>query len=433
MKFRSITSPGLSERAFLVKAGTSSSFQQVPTENSLDELERLAESAGAQVVARFTQALKRKNPSTLIGRGKVEEIREKIKAIKPDIVIFDEELSPAQQRNLESVFLIQVIDRSQLILDIFAQRARSKEGKLQVELAQLDYLLPRLTRRWTHLSRLAGGIGTRGPGETQLEVDRRRVRERIGMLKRRLTTVERTRALQRQERLEVPFSSVALVGYTNSGKSTLMNALTRAGVLAEERLFATLDPTTRSLRLPNSNQVMITDTVGFINNIPHALIEAFKSTLEEVRSADLLLHVVDMTSPLLDQQILVVNAVLREIGAGQACHLMVANKIDMVPETGLKGLDCNGAVAVCPVSSLTGQGIDGLLDKISQLFDQGKERVEICLAPHQGFLLPLLYQRGRILEERVEGDRIHLTALVTPKLAGQMKKWLRENGFKDPT
>jgi GTP-binding protein HflX len=264
-------------------------------------------------------------------------------------------------------------------------------------------------------------------------LDRRRVRERIGILKRRLTTVERTRALQRQERLEVPFSSVALVGYTNSGKSTLMNALTRAGVLAEERLFATLDPTTRSLRLPNNDQVMITDTVGFINNIPHALIEAFKSTLEEVRSANLLLHVVDMTSPLLDQQILVVNAVLKEIGAGQACHLMVANKIDLVPETGLKGLDCNGPIAVCPVSSLTGQGIDGLLDKISQLFDQGKERVEICLAPHQGFLLPLLYQRGRILEERVEGDRIHLTALVTPKLAGQMKKWLRENGFKDPT
>ncbi|MDP6558740.1 MAG: GTPase HflX [Candidatus Binatia bacterium] len=433
MKLHSITSPGLLERAFLVRAETSSSFHQAPMEDSLDELERLAESAGARVVARITQALKRKNPSTLIGRGKVEEIREKIQVIKPDIVIFDGELSPAQQRNLETAFQIRVIDRSQLILDIFAQRARSKEGKLQVELAQLDYLLPRLTRRWTHLSRLAGGIGTRGPGETQLEVDRRRVRERIGMLKRRLTTVERTRALQRQERLEVPFSSVALVGYTNSGKSTLMNALTRAGVLAEERLFATLDPTTRSLRLPNSNQVMITDTVGFINNIPHALIEAFKSTLEEVRSADLLLHVVDMTSPLLDQQILVVNAVLREIGAGQACHLMVANKIDMVPETGLKGLDCNGAVAVCPVSSLTGQGIDGLLDKISQLFDQGKERVEICLAPHQGSLLPLLYQRGRILEERVEGDRIHLTALVTPKLAGQMKKWLRENGFKDPT
>src|SRR3990172_2024967 len=215
---------------------------RVPFDHNLEELEKLAQSAGAKVVGKFTQRLKRVSPATLIGWGKVEEIQGNLREMKPDLVIFDEDLSPAQQRNLESAFSLRVIARSQLILDIFAQRARSNEGKLQVELAQLEYLLPRLTRRWTHLSRLGGGIGTRGPGETQLEVDRRRVRERIGTLKRRLATVERTRSLQRRERLEVPYATVALVGYTNSGTSTLMNTLTRAGVLVEDKLFATLDP-----------------------------------------------------------------------------------------------------------------------------------------------------------------------------------------------
>lgn len=389
----------------------------------MDELDKLAQSAGARVVGKFTQQLKRVTPATLIGRGKVEEIRELLEEMKPDLVIFDEDLTPAQQRNLEAAFHLRVIDRSQLILDIFAQRARSNEGKLQVELAQLEYFLPRLTRQWAHLSRLGGGIGTRGPGETQLEVDRRRVRERIGSLKRRLVTVERTRALQRRERLEVPYATVALVGYTNSGKSTLMNTLTKAGVIVEDKLFATLDPTIRCLRLPSGDRVMVADTVGFINKIPHSLIEAFKSTLEEVSSADLLLHLVDMTNPLYEEQIQVVESVLRDIGAGDTPHLMVPNKIDMV-EAPIQRLAGHGAREVCPISALSGKGVDALLAAIGKILDQGKERCEFCFPAAQGFLLSLLRQRGRIIEEKFAGDGIYVTALLSPKLAGQVRKRL---------
>lgn len=387
-------------------------------------------SAGATVVGVFSQHLKKVSPATLIGRGKVEEIRESFIRLKPDLVIFDEDLSPAQQRNLESSFQLRVIDRSQLILDIFAQRARSNEGKLQVELAQLDYLLPRLRRRWTHLSRLGGGIGTRGPGETQLEVDRRRVRERIGTLRRRLETVERTRALHRGERVQVPYSTVALVGYTNSGKSTLMNALTEAGVVVDDKLFATLDPTIRCLRLPNGEPVMLADTVGFINKIPHALIEAFKSTLQEVRTADLLLHLVDVTHPLCEEQIRVVEAVLREIGAGGTPRIAVPNKIDLC-EAPVSGLVADGALEVCPISAMNGNGIDRLLGAIANVIDKGKERVRFCFPLSQGHLLSLIRQRGQILEEKFQDDSILVTALLTPKLAGQIRKQLRQNGFQE--
>ncbi len=369
-------------------------------------------------------------PATLVGRGKVEEIQDALKELQPDVVVVDEDLSPAQQRNLESAFKIRVIDRSQLILDIFAQRARSNEGKLQVELAQLEYLLPRLTRQWTHLSRLGGGIGTRGPGETQLEVDRRRIRERIAHLKRRLKTVERTRTLQRRERDKVPFATVALVGYTNAGKSTLMNALTRAGVLVEDKLFATLDPTIRSLRLPTGDKVMIVDTVGFINKIPHSLVESFKSTLEEVRSADLLLHLVDMASPLFEEQIRVVDEVLQEIGAGDVPSILVPNKIDMFSSAPMQQLKSRAVEGVCPISALTGAGIDALLDLIGRVLDQGKEPFRACFFSWQGKLLAMLRERGRILKETYEGDEIHVTALVTPKFAGQMRKMLKADGRK---
>ncbi|MEK7341454.1 MAG: GTPase HflX [Candidatus Binatota bacterium] len=414
------------ERAVLIGVDLPSPVHRIPLEYNLEELEKLARSAGAKVVGKFTQRLKRVTPATLIGQGKVEEIQGCLREIKPDLVIFDEDLSPAQQRNLESSFQLRVVDRSQLILDIFAQRARSNEGKLQVELAQLEYLLPRLTRRWSHLSRLGGGIGTSGPGETQLEVDRRRVRERIATLKRRLVTVERTRGLQRRERLEVPYATVALVGYTNSGKSTLMNTLTRAGVLVEDKLFATLDPTIRCLRLPNGDRVMVADTVGFISKIPHSLIEAFKSTLEEVRSADLLLHLVDMTNPLFEEQIQVVEEVLRDIGAGDTPYLMVPNKVDVAnaPSQRLAG---NGARAACPISALTGQGVDHLLAEIGNILDRGKERSEFRFSPAQGSLLSLLRRQGRILEEKFDEESISVTALVTPKLAGQIRKWLGEN------
>jgi len=420
------------ERAILVRVDLPLSAHQTSVEDGADELEKLTISAGAQVVGRFSQHLKRISPATLIGQGKIEEIRETLHETRPHLIIFDENLSPAQQRNLELAFEVRVIDRSQLILDIFAQRARSNEGKLQVELAQLEYLLPRLTRRWGHLSRLGGGIGTRGPGETQLEVDRRSVRERIGTLRRRLRTVERTRDIQRQERLEFPYATVALIGYTNSGKSTLMNALTRARVMVEDKLFATLDPTTRCLRLPNGDKVMVVDTVGFINKIPHSLIEAFKSTLEEVRRADLQLHLVDMTSPFYEEQIQAVEAVLKDIGAGQVPLLIVPNKIDAVSEAPPQRLGCNRDYGMCPISARTGKGVDQLLDTVGRILDQGKERTELCFSPCQGSLLSLLRQRGRILKERYEQDRIHVTALLNPKLAGQMRKWLREHSLEAP-
>ena len=407
----------------------SSATGAVPLEYGLDELEKLAESAGAKVVGRFTQNVKRINPGTLIGWGKVEEIQASLRGMKVDVVIFDEDLHPAQQRNLESAFQIRVVDRSQLILDIFAQRARSNEGKLQVELAQLEYLLPRLTRRWLHLSRLGGGIGTRGPGETQLEVDRRRVRERIATLRRRLVTVERTRALQRRERTEAPYATIALVGYTNSGKSTLMNTLTRAGVIVEDKLFATLDPTIRCLRLPTGDRVMVADTVGFINKIPHSLIEAFKSTLEEVTGADLLLHLVDVTSPLYEEQIRVVESVLEEIGAGGTPYLMVPNKIDAASAVPFPGTFSNRARGVCPISALTGKGVDRLLETVGKILDQGKEQAHFRFSPAQASLLSHLRDRGRILDERYRGSDIHVTALVTPKLAGQIRK--RLDGDRD--
>ena len=286
-------------------------------EESLAELARLSETAGLEVVGRVVQILRDgAHPATFIGAGKVEEVKTQVVETGAHAVIFDDDLSPAQQRNLEKALGIKVVDRSQLILDIFAQHAQSLAGKLQVELAQLEYVRPRLTRQWTHLSRLGGGVGTRGPGETQLEVDRRRLRERIATLRRRLEDVERTRSLQRHERARTPFPCAALVGYTNAGKSTLMNALTHASVLVEDKLFATLDPTSRRLDLPGGQPVMLIDTVGFINKLPHQLVDAFKSTLEEVRSADLLIHVVDATHPRWEEQKAVVGNVLEEIGAG---------------------------------------------------------------------------------------------------------------------
>ena len=417
----------LTEKAVLVGVELPSRDGNLPLQYSLEELQRLAETAGARVVRKYSQQLKRVTPATLIGRGKVEEIHAGLDELHPDLVIVDEDLTPAQQRNLETAFKIRVIDRSQLILDIFAQRARSNDGKLQVELAQLQYLLPRLTRQWTHLSRLGGGIGTRGPGETQLEVDRRRIRERIGHLKKRLKTVERTRTLQRKERDEVPFATLALVGYTNAGKSTLMNTLTRAGVFVEDKLFATLDPTTRALRLPNGDKAMLVDTVGFIHKIPHSLIEAFKSTLEEVRSADLLLHLIDMANPMFEEQIEIIEEVLREIGAGDIPVILVPNKIDAVPTVPLQRLKNRGAVGVCPVSALTRTGIAELLERVGEVLEQGKERFQACFNASQGGLISLLRERGRIIEERYDGDEVHVTAIVTPKFAGQMRKLLRDD------
>ncbi len=405
------------ERAVLV--GTDRPRMVIPVEESLAELGRLADTAGVTVAATTVQPLRRVHPATFIGQGKVEAVRALADESKANVVIFDDALSPAQQRNVEKETNRKVIDRSALILDIFAQRARSLEGKLQVELAQLQYLSPRLTRQWTHLSRLGGGVGTRGPGETQLEVDRRRVRERIGVLRKRLEEVERTRRLHRDERRSVPFPTVALVGYTNAGKSTLMNTLTNAGVLVENRLFATLDPTVRRLRLPEGLVVLIADTVGFIHKLPHQLVEAFKSTLEEVRSADVLVHVVDASHPSWPEHARIVREVLNDIDAGGIRVVQALNKIDLLRAGTLPP---GAESSMVPLSARTGRGIPRLLAAIEAELTRGLERVRCALPSGSGDVIAWLREAGRIVEEYYRDGTVTVTALVPPKVAGQLRK-----------
>ena len=409
----------VAERAVLV--GVDLPKARIPVTESVEELGRLADTAGLAVVGQVVQPVRRIHPATYIGAGKVADIQALLVANGGNVVVFDEALSPAQQRNLEKAFSCKVIDRSALILDIFAQRARTTEGKLQVELAQLQYLLPRLTRAWTHLSRLGGGVGTRGPGETQLEVDRRRVRERLTVLRRRLDDVARTRGLHRAERSATPTPTVALVGYTNAGKSTLMNRLTQAGVLVEDRLFATLDPTVRRLRLPGGLTVALADTVGFIHKLPHQLVEAFKSTLEQVRTADLLVHVVDVSHPSRDEHERVVDAVLEEIGAGTVPRVIVLNKCDRLlgrevePGAGGPGVR---------ISARTGEGMEPLLTEIERALSRDLSRVRLEIPSARGDLVALLRRAGRILEEYYRDGSVIVTALVPAKVAGQVQKAL---------
>ncbi len=412
------------ERAILVgvELGAPNS---IASEDSLSELGALAESAGATVAGTIQQRLKSVDPRTFIGRGKTVEVREMASQRGATLAIFDDALSPAQARNLESELKLRVIDRSQLILDIFAQRARTLEGKLQVEIAQLSYLQPRLTRQWGHLSRQTAGsgagggrIGTRGPGETQLEVDRRRLRERLTRLRARLREVERTRSIQRRRRLEVPYPTVALVGYTNSGKSTLMNALTDAGVEAADRPFSTLDPTIRRLALPGRMSVMLADTVGFIHRLPHLLVEAFKATLEEVRMADLLLHVVDASSPLMAERIEVVDRVLREIGAGNTPRLVAMNKIDLLE---FPPRVANGFETVA-LSARRGVGLDRLLEAIGRVFGGLRQEVEVTLAADRGDLIAMARRDGEVLSEEYRDGVVAMRARVSAPVAGRLRK-----------
>ena len=345
---------------------------------SLDELAELTASAGGEVIGEGMQKVEKQNPATYIGKGKASEFAAYCKANDVDTVIFDDELSPAQTRNLEKIFEIKILDRTALILDIFSQRARTREGRLQIELAQLQHLLPRLTRFWGHLSRQSGGIGMRGgEGESQLEADRRKVGERIDRIERDLDSVRQQRETQRAGRQRNQWPLASIVGYTNAGKSTLLNKLTGAGVLAKDILFATLDPTTRRLRLPTNQNILLTDTVGFIKKLPHGLVESFKATLEEVVQADLLLHVVDVSHPQVDEQIAAVNAVLNELGAANKATMMVFNKVDQL----------NGGNTIARLSELypnsvaisarTGTGIDELLAEIGSQIRPEREFVEI--------------------------------------------------------
>jgi len=391
--------------------------------DSLDELRELANSAGAEVVDTVTQKLPKPTAPYYIGRGKAESIKESCQDQRVTSVIFDDELSPAQGRNLENLFARKVLDRTQLILDIFAQRARSREGRLQIELAQLQYLLPRLTRMWHHLSRQTGGIGTRGPGETQLEVDRRRVQERIARLERELEAVRKTRAIQREGRKRRQWPVAAVVGYTNAGKSTLLNLLTGADVATEDKLFATLDPTTHSFVLPNKQRVLLTDTVGFLRKLPHTLIESFKATLEEVREADLLLHVADLSHPRLDEQMAAVDAVTKELDAYGKQTLIVFNKIDNLPnrelaESYLKRF--SGSVAI---SARTGEGLNDLVQALEHTLSSWRLRSRFRISATESALIAEIHRVGHVLELRYDDNDAVILAHVPPDLAQKLERY----------
>jgi GTPase len=415
------------------QSSSATSISALDSEESLDELKTLAESAGAKVVDRITQIRPALDAATLVGSGKVDEIKGLIGAEDIQTVVFDRELTPTQLRNLERRLEAKVLDRTQLILDIFARRARTSEGQLQVELAQLNYLLPRLAGRGTQMSRLGGGIGTRGPGETQLETDRRRIGRRIAKLRADIERVRATRGVQRSQRQAVPLSTVSLVGYTNAGKSTLFNCLTGAGVLADAKMFATLDPIVRQIRLPSQRRVLISDTVGFIRNLPTTLVDAFRATLEEVTAAALLLHVVDITSPNAAEQTSHVLKVLAEIGAETTAQLLVLNKSDRLTEADrLQDLGTlthrllgetarqNQTEAVL-VSGQTGMGLPELREKIDrQLVQDPVSRQCFRLPLGEGRPLHLLHERGAVISQEYTDDYCEVVAEVPQSILSKL-------------
>ena len=414
------------ERVFLV--GVESKSTDISSlRESLDELAELATSAGGEVVGEGTQKVESPNPATYIGKGKAGEFATYCSQHNVDTVIFDDELSPAQTRNLEKIFAVKILDRTALILDIFSQRARTREGKLQIELAQLQHLLPRLTRFWGHLSRQSGGIGMRGgEGETQLEADRRKVGERIDRITRDLEAVRQQRETQRAGRQRSQWPLASIVGYTNAGKSTLLNKLTGADVLAKDILFATLDPTTRRLRLPTNQNILLTDTVGFIRKLPHGLVEAFKATLEEVVQADLLLHVVDISHPQVDEQIEAVNAVLNEIGAGDKPVMMVFNKIDQLKGGGtlarLHELYPNSVA----ISAKTGAGVEELLAEISTQIRPERELLVLRIPHEAAAAIARLHKVGQVLERRYLAKTTKFKARIPPHHHAEFAEFIAE-------
>ena len=389
----------------------------IDSEKSLDELAALAESAGAQVVARFFQKRPKPDTATFVGSGKAQELQLEAQAYEADVVIFDDELTGAQTRNLEDIIGVKVVDRTTLILDIFAQRAQSGEGKLQVQLAQLKYRSGRLIGQGLILSRLGGGIGTRGPGETKLEIDRRRIREQINRLKQELDTLQRQRQLRRKSREKNAIPIVSLVGYTNTGKSTLLNTITDAGVYAENKLFATLDAVSRRVELPDGGEFLLVDTVGFISKLPHDLVEAFKSTLEEAALSDLLVIVSDGASPDTPQQHQVVEEVLSQIGADTQPRIDVLNKCDLVPADQEILPIMPGALHI---SAQTGAGIDRLLAAIAKELRKAEQEMTLLVPFAQYGVINELRQKGRVLSENYEDNGTRVTVMLPQDAAGQI-------------
>jgi GTPase len=396
---------------------------QWAVKDSLDELRELAESAGVEVLDNVTQKRDAPSAPTFVGKGKADEIAVRCGETGANTVIFDDDLTPAQGRNLGEVFgsNVKVIDRTELILDIFAQRARTREGKIQVELAQLEYMLPRLTGMWTHLSRQRGGVGCRGPGETQLEVDRRRVQEKITRLQKQLEEVRKNRRIERSGRSKLHWPSVSIIGYTNSGKSTLMNALTGAGVLAEDKLFATLDPTTRKHRLPNNQNILLSDTVGFLRKLPHHLVESFKATLEETAEADLLLHVVDVSHPQAQEQIKAVEVVLHELNAWDKPTVIALNKIDRLEADSPTLAKFPDGV---PISAKQGTNLDLLQQEIANKLRDRRVNVTLCIPAQRAQTIALVYRSGYVNAREHEAGNVVLKAQIPKVLAGELKPYV---------
>lgn len=387
-------------------------------EESLSELEELLETAGGETAGRVIQNLESINKATYVGKGKVDEIRELAEELGADGIVCDDELSPAQLSNLKDELDIKVLDRTLVILDIFAAHAQTSEGKLQVELAQLKYRSSRLTGLGKNLSRLGGGIGTRGPGESKLESDRRAIRERVSQLRSEIEKVESSRETLRKHRMSDGIPVIAIVGYTNAGKSTFLNKITDAGILAEDKLFATLDPTTRNLKIPDGEEVLFTDTVGFISKLPHNLVDAFKSTLEEAKYADLILHVADASNPEVDEQMKVVYRTLEELEVTGKPVVTFLNKQDKLEEERI--IKDIKADAIVKGSAKTGEGIDELLSKITEILREGKVLIDTVLSYADTSKISVIRKKGQLLSEEYEGDGIKIKAYVPKAVAGQL-------------
>ncbi len=414
------------ERAWLVLAPLGD-LPRAEVDHSLDELRALADTSGADIVGHTVARLRAIQPATYIGRGKAAQIAEEAQAANANLVIFDEDLSPAQSRSLTDLLGLRIVDRTQLILDIFARRALTLEGRLQIELAQLRYLLPRLRGMWTHLERQQGGIGLTGPGEKQLELDRRRIGQRINRIREQVQQVGRRRGELRRGRRRHGWALLTLVGYTNAGKSTLLNRLASADVLADDQLFATLDPTTRQIELPNKQACLLTDTVGFIRKLPHHLVDAFKATLEEVNEADLLLHVVDASHPRVEEQMAAVAAVLKELDAHEKPMLTVFNKTDSERGRVQAARLAERVTHSVAISATTGAGMEQLTQMITDLLRERVEHIFVKLPASEGRWISAIHANGKVLEQKVRGKHLHIEAIVAASFAAKLDPaWLKD-------